>query len=163
MSGRLAWTAGLLLAASAAAWAKDAEPAVKYPKGYRDWTHTKSMVIFSDKHPLFTAFGGIHHIYVNETGLKAAKAHGTYADGSVLVFDLLELNETDGAYTGGARKLLGVMQKDAKRFKDTGGWGFEGFKGGDAKQRLVTDTGAQCFNCHASQKEHDFVFSQLRE
>jgi hypothetical protein len=143
--------------------AKEPDPIVKYPTGYRHWTHTKSMAIVSDRHPLFNAFSGVHHIYVNDLGLKAAKSRGTYPDGSVIVFDLLEWNEADGAETEGARKLIGVMQKDAKRFAKTGGWGFEGFKAGDAKQRLVTDPVNQCYNCHAAEKEHDSVFSQYRE
>lgn len=154
---------GAAIGLASVAGAKDPEPAVKFPTGYRQWTHTKSMAIVSDRHPLFTTFGGIHHIYVNDVGLKAAKAHGTYPDGAVIVFDLLEWNEAEGAYTEGARKLVAVMHKDSKRFKDTGGWGFEGFKAGDPKQRVVTDAANQCFNCHAAQKEHDAVFSQYRE
>ena len=38
---------------------------VPYPTGYRDWSHIKSMVI-EEGHPLFEAFGGIHHIYAND-------------------------------------------------------------------------------------------------
>ncbi|MCX8072556.1 MAG: cytochrome P460 family protein [Candidatus Binatia bacterium] len=139
------------------------EPKVPYPTGWRGWTHVKTMAITSDQHPLFAAFGGIHHIYVNSTGLKAAKSGGAYPDGSVLVFDLLEWTESGGAYTEGARKLIGVMHKDSKKYKDTGGWGFEGFKAGDPKERLVNDPVSQCYNCHAGQKDKDFVFSQYRE
>src|SRR3989442_3180066 len=40
-------------------------PKVDYPAGYRQWGHVKSMVIFSDKNPLFAQFGGMHHIYAN--------------------------------------------------------------------------------------------------
>jgi hypothetical protein len=35
--------------------------------------------------------------------------------------------------------VLLVMVKDDGRFKAAGGWGFEGFKGGDANQRAVAD------------------------
>lgn len=136
---------------------------VPYPSGWRNWTHTKTMAITSDQHPLFAAFGGVHHIYVNSVGLKAAKSGGPYPDGSVLVFDLLEWTESGGAYTEGARKLIGVMHKDSKKYKATGGWGFEGFKGGNPQERLVTDPVNQCYNCHAGQKDKDFVFSQYRD
>ena len=167
MNKRRMWTAVVTaLLAGSATLAKDVKspaPGVKFPKGYRQWVHTEAMVIFSDKHPLFHIFGGMHHIYMNENALRAAKTHGPYADGSVIVFDLLEANEIDGAYSDGERKLVAVMQKDSKQFKETGGWGFEGFKAGQPEQRLVTDTTAQCFNCHASQKDHDFVYSQYRE
>ena len=41
--------------------AQAADPApVPYPTGYRDWHHVKSMVI-EQGHPLYAAFGGIHH------------------------------------------------------------------------------------------------------
>ena len=45
---------------------------VPYPTGYRDWSHIKSMVI-EEGHPLFEAFGGIHHIYANDEASPAIK------------------------------------------------------------------------------------------
>jgi len=54
-----------------------------------------------------------------------------------------------------------VMQKDASKFADTGGWGFEVFKG-DSKARAVTDPRNDCFLCHKSQMLADFVFSKYR-
>jgi hypothetical protein len=50
------------------------------------------------------------------------------------------------------RKVLGVMQKDAQKWKDTGGWGAVG-----------ANAAAACFQCHASQKDRDFVFSGYRK
>jgi hypothetical protein len=152
-----------LVASAAGNGARADSPAVKYPAGYREWTHVKSMAIVSDKHPLFNTFGGIHHVYVNKTGLQATKSHGAFPNGSVLVFDLLQAAETDGAYVEGQRKLVAVMLKDSTRFKDTGGWGFEGFKGDSGTERVVTDPTGQCFHCHAAQKDHDYVFSEFRK
>ena len=139
------------------------DKSIPYPTGYRDWTHVKSMAIVSDRHPLSGAFGGIHHVYVNRAGLAAAKAHGNYPDGSVLVFDLLRAEEADGAYSEGARKLVAVMQKNARRFKTTGGWGFQAFKAGNPADPVVTDPVGQCFNCHQSQSSQDFVFSRIHD
>src|SRR3990170_5113493 len=62
---------------------------VKYPEGYRQWTHVKSMVI-QPGHTLYESFGGIHHIYANKKALEAMKRGKPYSDGAVLVFDLLE-------------------------------------------------------------------------
>ena len=43
-----------------------AEPArVEYPAGFRQWAHVKSMVIYSDKHPLFGSFGGFQGILID--------------------------------------------------------------------------------------------------
>jgi hypothetical protein len=46
-----------------------ADPEVPYPTGYRDWHHVKSMLI-EQGHPLFDAFGGIHHLYANPAALE---------------------------------------------------------------------------------------------
>ncbi len=133
---------------------------VDYPAGYRNWTHVKSMVI-QEGHPLYESFGGIHHIYANEKALKALKEGKPFPDGAVLVFDLLEAKAENNAIVEGKRKVVGVMQKDSKKFAETGGWGFEGFKG-DSKERIVKDPIQSCFNCHASQKSNDFVFTKYR-
>jgi len=135
----------------------------KFPTAYREWTHVKSMLIYSDKHPLYAPFNGLHHVYVNKIGLAAVKAHGKFADGAILVFDLLQADDVDGAYVEGSRKLVAVMQKDSKKYKDTGGWGFQGFKAGNANDPVVSDPVGQCFNCHQSQKDADFVFSKFRD
>jgi hypothetical protein len=134
---------------------------VKYPEGYRSWPHVKSMVI-QEGHPLFEAFGGIHHVYANEKALRALRdGKGKYPDGAVFVFDLLEATSADGAIAEGPRKVVGVMQRDAKRFASTGGWGFEGFKG-DTRDRAVTDMRA-CFECHEPRKASGYVFSEWRK
>lgn len=141
---------------------------VAYPAGYRNWTHVKSMAILDNKHPLFGAFGGIHHIYVNRTGLRAMKAGADrkFPDGSVIVFDLLEAKQEGGALTEGKRKLLGVIVKNSKQYSATGGWGFEGFSEGAPDKRLVDPAkgGAktQCFACHMAQAKRDYVFSNYR-
>lgn len=141
-------------------WAAD--PQVPYPSSYRDWQHVKSMVI-EEGHPLFGAFGGIHHLYANPKAIEGYKA-GKFPDGSVIVFDLLEASRKDSAVTEGSRKVLGVMHKDAKKYAATGGWGFEGFGGGDQSKRVVgANAASACFGCHAPQKDHDYVFSRLRD
>lgn len=134
---------------------------VDYPEGYRGWVHVKSLVL-QEGHPLYEAFGGIHHIYGNEKALAAMKVGESYPDGAVFVFDLLEANAADNAISEGARKVVGVMQKSSEKFTATGGWGYEGFKG-DAKERVVTDMNSACHSCHMSQKDNDYVFSQYRK
>ena len=138
------------------------DPRVPYPQGYRDWHHVKSMVI-EEGHPLFGAFGGIHHLYANDKALKGYRGK-TFPDGSVIIFDLLEATRDGGAVTEGARTVVGVMHKDSKKFKVTGGWGFEGFGGGDPTKRVVGGNAASaCFACHQPQKAQDYTFSRLRD
>ncbi|CAG7857495.1 hypothetical protein MCAMS1_02338 [biofilm metagenome] len=133
---------------------------VAYPENYRSWMHTKSMLI-QPGHALADPFQGIHHIYANSKAEKGLKS-GTYEDGAVLVFDLLNYVEKELTITEGERKLVGVMHKDAKKYTDTGGWGFEGFAGNSKTERLTKDGGKGCFGCHAPQKPKDYVFSELR-
>jgi hypothetical protein len=150
--------AGLLSTIAVTAFAAD--QGVPFPEGYRSWLHAKSMLI-QPGHALENPFQGLHHVYANkqaEAGLKTGK----YADGSVLVFDLLQYQEKDKTIQEAERKLVGVMLKDAKKFAATGGWGFEGFAGDSKTERLVKDGGLSCFACHASEQKTDYVFSQYR-
>lgn len=137
-------------------------PPVAYPEGYRQWTHVKTMVI-QPGHPLAEAFGGIHHLYANGKALAGYKAGGKFADGSVIVFDLLEAKSADNTVQEGARKVVGVMVKDKRRYAATGGWGFEGFKGDSKTERAVgANAATACFQCHQAKKDNDFVFSAWR-
>lgn len=150
----------LLALAAAPAFAADPAP-VPYPEGYRGWTHVKSMVI-NPGHPLYDAFGGIHHLYANKKALDGYKA-GKFPDGAVIVFDLLEAKAADNAVQEGARKVVGVMHRGAKKWQATGGWGFEGFKGDSKSERAAgANAGTACYACHAPQKERDYVFSGYR-
>jgi hypothetical protein len=150
----LSMAANLALAADA--------PPVPYPEGYRNWTHVKSMTI-NPGHALYDAFGGIHHLYGNPKAMQGYR-NGKFADGAVIAFDLLEAKAADNTVQEGARKVLGVMRKDAKRYAATGGWGFEAFKGDSKTERAVGPNAATaCFQCHTAQKNQDFVFSSVRQ
>ena len=149
----------ILMTVAAAAIA--AEAAVAYPDGFRGWRHVKSMVI-NKGHPLYDAVGGMHNIYANKTAVAGYKA-GKFANGSVIVFDLFEAVDKDNAVSEGARKAVVVMSKDAKRFKQTDGWGYEVFGGSTRKGTLDAKAVAGCHACHTQQKAHDFVFSTLRD
>jgi Cytochrome P460 len=155
---KTAFVLASLLALGAPALAADPVP---YPAGYRGWHHVKSMVI-QPGHSLYEAFGGIHHIYANAKALAGYRS-GKFADGSVIVFDLLEAENAGNALQEGPRKVLGVMHKDAGKYPSTGGWGFEGFKGDSKSERAVgANAAAACFGCHTGQKSSDYVFSRLR-
>lgn len=157
------WRIGTALFALTFAAATPAAAAeIAFPSGWRDWRHVKSMLI-EQGHPLAESFGGLHHIYANAKAVEGYRT-GRFPDGAVIVFDLLEAVREDHAVVEGARKVLGVMQKDARAFAATGGWGFEGFAAGDPNRRVVgAEAAAACFGCHAGQAASDFVFSRLRE
>jgi hypothetical protein len=136
--------------------------AVPYPEGYPQWQHVKSMVI-RPGHALYGSFGGIHHLYCDAKAM-AGYSSGTFVNGAVIVFDLLEANTADNATVEGKRKVVGVMHKDAVKYAATGGWGFEGFKGDSKTERAVgANATAACFNCHLAQKETAYIFSTYRQ
>ena len=150
----------LLGATALVALAGDAAP-VPYPEGYRHWMHVKSMVI-QPGHPLHEAFGGIHHLYANKKAEKGYRS-GQFPDGAVIVFDLLEAKSADNTVQEGARKVVGVMHRDAKRYATTGGWGYEGFKGDSKSERAVgANAATACYTCHAAAKQKNDIFSTLR-
>jgi hypothetical protein len=120
-------------------------------------------LIHNPSHPLYEAFGGIHHVYANPPAAAALrKGEGAYPEGATFAFDLLEAREEGGAWVEGDRKVLAVMVKNTKRYEATGGWGFEAFAGGDRTKRVVTDATQQCFQCHQPQKDAGYVFSAWR-
>lgn len=148
---------GVAMAVSAAA--ESAKMA--YPEDYRGWHHVKSMEL-KPGHALYESFGGLHHIYANPKALKGYQT-GKFRDGAVIVFDLLEARHEGNALSEGKRKVLGVMVRDSRKFAATGGWGFEGFAGGDPKKPVVGGNAATaCFACHAPQKDNNYLFSSLR-
>lgn len=138
-----------------------ASSTVAYPEGYRTWTHVKSMWL-GPQHGLADPFAGLHHVYVNPVGEAALRSGRSLPDGTVLVFDLLQSSVVDDALVEGPRKLVGVMQRDSRRWSTTGGWGFEGFGGDSKTERLVTDGGASCFACHQSRAGQGYVFTEWR-
>lgn len=133
---------------------------IPYPEGFRLWPHVKSMEL-RPGHPLYESFGGLHHIYVNPTGLptylEGKKA--PFPKGTVIVFDLLEAKTEGNALVEGPRKLIGVMVKDPGRYPETGGWGYYAF--GPDKKPLAIDPKA-CHACHQGAANTDYVFSAFR-
>lgn len=137
-------------------------PAIAYPEGYRRFAHVRSAVVTAHS-PSFAVSGGIHHIYANPLAVEGYAA-GKFADGSLLVFDRLAVTERAGVYTEAERLAVDVMVKDAARFAETGGWGFEEFAAGNPTDRRIGERAqAACWSCHARQRDHDGVFSRLRD
>jgi hypothetical protein len=135
---------------------------IPYPMGYRQWVHVMSALVGPES-PFFKNSGGIHHIYANDKAMEGYKS-GRFPDGSIIVADFLETQESKGITTEGPRRRIDVMLKDGNRYTETGGWGFEQFRGDSQIDRMVTaEIAAKCFACHVTQKEHDSVFSKYRK
>jgi hypothetical protein len=135
---------------------------VPYPEGYRRWTHVRSGLIGPES-PDYKTTGGLHHIYANNKAVEGYEV-GRFPDGSIIVYDLLEVHTKDGLTTEGRRRYLTVMHKDSKRFAETGSWGFEVFLKDSRTDRTVwPNAKTKCFDCHANQKDKDYVFGSFRK
>lgn len=139
------------------------ESFAKGKDSYRFWYHVKSMVIFDRKHPLYDPFSGIHHVYVNKTGLETIKIQGkrTFPEGTKIAIVFYNHEENQGAFVEGKKRLEAFMVKNSKKYKDTDGWGYFAYdsKGNPIVKNMKTD----CHNCHAQVTEQDFVFSVWKE
>ena len=131
---------------------------VDYPANYRSWRHINSMII-QPGHPLEDPFGGIHHIYANSKAFDGLEG-SEYETGATFVFDLLSYIEQDKTIVQSKRKRIDVMQYDADRFADTGGWGFDTFVGNSTTERVEQNVVSACFGCHQSAKQSGYVFSK---
>jgi hypothetical protein len=159
---------GLLLLAmlgSVSAWQASAPAntvdAVAYPEGYRNWVHVKSAVV-SPTHKSFASLGGFQHIYANPEAMKGYRTRA-FPEGSIVVFDWLEMRDKEGAFEEGPRRQIDVMVKDARRFATTGGWGFQRFVKDSKTELAAAPTPQQCFACHQNLKKDGLVLSSFRQ
>ena len=133
---------------------------VPYPEGYRSWAHVKSTAV-GPAHPRFTAVGGFQHLYANAVAMEGYRTHA-FRDGSVIVFDWLEMRDTNGTFVEGPRRQVDVMVKDTKRYAATGGWGFQRFVKDSQTELAASPTPQQCFACHQKLGKADLVLSSYR-
>jgi hypothetical protein len=91
-------------------------------------------------------------VYANEPARKAMGGKTKFPPGSVIVRE--KLSKPDDA----APQLLAVMFKRAPGFNPKGGdWEFLTVDGGLTKITKRQKKGS-CLDCHASQRDRDFVF-----
>jgi cytochrome P460 len=141
-------------------WAKP-DSQVEYPQGYRNWTHVMSYLI-GPQSPAYEKSGGLHHFYANERAMEGYRA-GKFPDGSVIVDERNKAQENEGVTRVGDRVGVAVMVKDSIRYPETGGWGFEVFRGESPTTVLTAQGRATCYNCHAKRKDSDFVYTTIRK
>ena len=133
---------------------------VPYPDEYRTWTHVKSTLI-SPAHANYAANGGFQHIYANALAMNGYRTR-SFPEGSVIVFDWLEMQDKNGSFLEGPRRQTDVMVKDSTRYPATGGWGFQRYAGDSKTELAASPTPAQCFACHTRLKQDGLVLSTYR-
>ncbi len=110
--------------------------------------------------------GHIRIITGNEIAVAALRA-GTkpLPDGSVLAKVAWKAEKNPAfpvATEPGAFEQVEFMVKDAKKYKDTGGWGFARFVGNDLKP-YGKDAGfvGECFGCHIPVANNDYLYTKI--
>jgi len=157
MKLRHAAVAVALFAPALAPLAQGAD-AVAFPEGYRDWYQHHTTVNLQGHTPEGEV--GIQNVYANPAA-RAGLRSGTFEDGAAFVVDRFSFrNEDADTLKQDVRKVVAVMVRDAERFKATGGWGFQAFKGGKADAPVVKDGGTACFSCHAPLTGNSFLFTR---
>lgn len=133
---------------------------VDYPDGYRRWTHIKSGVNAAAYGP----YEGMYHIYGNAKAVQGYRS-GRFPDGAMLVFDLHRIRMEGNVTQTAERKFIDVMQKDARRFQSTNGWGYEEFAAGEHNSRVIApDTMMKrCHSCHTAKQSADFVITKFSD
>ncbi len=110
--------------------------------------------------------GHIRIITGNEIAVAALHAgKKPLPDGSVLAKVAWKAEKNSNfpvATEPGAFAQVEFMVKDAKKYKDTGGWGFARFVGNDLKPygKDAAFVG-ECFGCHIPVAGNDYVFTKI--
>ena len=103
-------------------------------------------------------------IVVGKELAMAACGKGTlpFPDGAMLVklaWRRVRSSEFPPAFVPGSATTVQVMVKDARRYAETGGWGFGRFVDGKPTDEAEHRT---CLACHAAHVvAHDIVFARL--
>jgi hypothetical protein len=149
--------AGFLFSGFPAAIGADiavAPTGVTIPKGYRNW-QVVAPSQRDDKDEIRVILG-------NNIAMKALRAKQLpFPDGAILAklaWKRVKSVEFDNTFVPGEPQRIEFMEKNAKKYAATGGWGFGRFVNGapaDEKQH------GTCWPCHeANVKGNDWVFTR---
>ncbi|GAB4152706.1 MAG: hypothetical protein Tsb009_28720 [Planctomycetaceae bacterium] len=134
------------------------------PAHYREWVFVGAPVTPNDMNNGKAAFPEFHNVYIDPASYAAYKKTGKFADGTVILKELVSVGgkkmDSGNGYFQGEFVSLEAMVKDSKRFSDEpGGWAF--FRFGEAPNYAATGTRMKtesCNACHSGANE-DYVFT----
>jgi hypothetical protein len=136
------------------------------PVGYRKWTFVGAPLTPNDMNNGKAAFPEFHTVYMNPEAFDNYAKTGTFADGTVLVKELLSVGTKEASsgkgYFMGDFTGLEVAIKDKTRFTDEpGNWAFFSFGHKyPLKDTAASQPAVNCNACHGGIAEDDFVFTQ---
>ncbi|EDP74704.1 cytochrome P460 family protein [Hydrogenivirga sp. 128-5-R1-1] len=159
---KLLFSLGVGAVVFAGDWELEAPTGLKFGliKGYENW-HVVATHYRTDKNELRYIIGNDKAV---EAYLKGAKK---FPDGAILVkigYSLKKNPAFPASVEPDAIQRIEYMLKDSKRFKDSAGWGFARFvKDQKTGKYKVFGKSArdymQCFSCHQSVANKDYVFT----
>lgn len=133
-------------------------------RGYENW-HIIASHYRTDKNEIRFILGNETVVQAYKEG--AGKKGKPFADGSILVkigYSLKKNPDFESSVEQDVLQRVEYIIKGAKRFKDTGGWGYARFVY-DAKSDTFRPHGKDktfantCFACHTIVKRKDYVFT----
>ena len=158
MIRRLVLAFTVMLAITSLATLAQDDSSIAFPAEFRDWYQHHTTVNLKGHTPEGEV--GIQNVYVNPAA-RAGLRTGKFADGAIFVVDRFGYkDEGNATLKQDTRKVVAVMLRDGERFKQTGGWGFQAFKGGDPNAPVVKDGGVACFACHVPHADNNFLFTR---
>ena len=136
------------------------------PTGYREWLYVGTPLTPNDMNPPEAPFPEFHNVYIHPADYAEYKRTGKFADGTVLVKELVSVGSKQAAsgkgYFMGEFIGLEAAVKDSKRFaKEPGYWAYFSFghkyplAKAAPKQAVAT-----CNTCHQESAAQDWVFTQ---
>ena len=149
-----AWVLPLPTPTATAADIVAAPTGVTIPKGYRNW-QVVAPSQRDDKDEIRVILG-------NNIAMKALRAKRIpFPDGSILAklaWKRVKSAEFDNTFVPGEPQRIEFMEKNAKMYAATGGWGFGRFVNGAPANEKEHGT---CWPCHEGNvKGNDFVFTR---
>lgn len=141
-----------------------ADGKLEFPKDYRTWVYLSTGIDMayvegpaSDSH-LFDS------VFVNREAYDAFLKTGHWPDKTVMVLEVRKAGTRGSINKRGAfqtdKLAAEVHVRDEARFKDTGGWAFFGFGGGEGPAAKIPN-GAGCISCHEAHGAVDTTFVQF--
>lgn len=149
-----AWVLFPAFPAATAADVVAAPNGVTIPKGYRNW-QVVAPSQRDDKDEIRVILG-------NNIAMRALRAKRLpFPDGAILAklaWKRVKSAEFDNTFVPGEPQRIEFMEKNAKKYAATGGWGFGRFVNGKPADEAQHGT---CWPCHeANVKGNDFVFTR---
>ena len=144
----------------------DDEGKLLLPKKYRYWVYLGGTVTPNELNDGKAAFPEFHNTYMDRKSFKQYKKTGKFADGTVLVKELVSVGSKVGSsgngYFMGEFNGVAASVKSKEHFPNNpGNWGFFNFGPSDnLSPAAEVLPAASCNTCHQASADQDSVFTQ---